>query len=59
VSFGPTELLIVLPIFFVIPALCVWAAIDAGSKPDWAFTQPFLGSAFTSYMKQKHYQGFG
>jgi hypothetical protein len=36
-SVGFGGLLILLPIFFVIPALCVWAAIDAGSKPDWAF----------------------
>lgn len=36
-SFGPTEVLLFLPIFFLIPALCIWAAIDASSHPEWAF----------------------
>jgi hypothetical protein len=36
VSIGPVELLIVL-LVFVVPALCIWAAVDAGGKPEWAF----------------------
>jgi hypothetical protein len=32
--FGP-ELLIVL--FLVVPVLAIWVAVDASTKPDWAF----------------------
>jgi hypothetical protein len=40
VSIGPSELGIVFFIglaALVIPGLCIWAAVDAGSQPDWAF----------------------
>ena len=37
VSFGPTEVLLLFPIFLLIPALCIWTAIDASSHPEWAF----------------------
>ena len=33
---GGPELLIVL-LIVVAPGLCIWAAIDAGGQPEWAF----------------------
>jgi hypothetical protein len=36
VILGPTELLVVL-LIFVAPGFCIWAAIDAGGQPEWAF----------------------
>lgn len=36
VGLGAPELLIIV-FLFVIPGVCVWAAIDAGSRPEWAF----------------------
>lgn len=46
-SIGPAELLIVFGLFMVlvVPALCIWAAVDAGSQPDWAF--PAAGTSKT------------
>jgi lysylphosphatidylglycerol synthetase-like protein (DUF2156 family) len=32
--------ILILPILFIalaIPALCIWAAVDAASQPEWAF----------------------
>jgi hypothetical protein len=28
---------LILLLVFVIPGFCIWAAIDAASKPEWAF----------------------
>lgn len=36
-ALGAPELLIVSLLFLAIPALCIWAAVDASSYPDWAF----------------------
>jgi hypothetical protein len=37
VAIGPVALLVFFPLVFVIPALCIWAAVDASGHPEWAF----------------------
>jgi hypothetical protein len=37
IGLGAPELLIVMMLFLLGPALCIWAAVDAAGQPDWAF----------------------
>jgi hypothetical protein len=37
VAIGPPGLLILFPLFILIPGICIWAAVDASSQPEWAF----------------------